>query len=383
VKILYINKVSPRLGGGAELRLLEVGSRLAANGHSVYVLCGMTEPGLPDHERIKGIDVYYMKLLPAPFFRFHRLSFYLSRYLFYPAVLGAGRLVTSLSPDIIIDYASPAPSLIYPVAQRLGVPCYVEVMDYRGNQWFRLAGPITALLGWSSQFFLRKFQYDKIIAISDFTSQQLKQAGLPPNKITVVPCGIDVENHSTEVPTERDRNSLIMVGRLVPIKGHVYLFDALSLVRERLPEVQLRIVGDGPIRSDLQRYVQERGLGGNVVFTGRVTEEEKIQLLHSSSVFVSSSLLEGFGLVLLEAMACGLPVVAFDLPTYREFMDSRSGFLVPERDAQALAEHIIHLLEDDRTRARMSAHNLVHVQRYGWDRVAEAEEKVLSEQLAL
>jgi len=133
------------------------------------------------------------------------------------------------------------------------------------------------------------------------------------------------------------------------------------------------------MRAELERYVQQVGLSSNVSFVGRVTEKEKIRLLHTASVFVSPSIQEGFGIVLLEAMACGLPIVAFDLPVYHEFMNFNSGTLIPLRDSYAMAEQIVRFLMDDEIRARMSAHNLAHVQQFDWDKVAEEKEQLLNE----
>jgi len=121
MNILYVNKVSPRLGGGAELRLLEIGSRLAARGHCIHVICGKTETDLPDQENIEGINVHYIKILPDIFFSLKKLSFYLSRYLFYPSVILFGDIISMNSIDVIIDNISPSPSLIYLLARRKGV----------------------------------------------------------------------------------------------------------------------------------------------------------------------------------------------------------------------------------------------------------------------
>ena len=377
MKILYINKVSPHLGGGAELRLLEIGRRLVDRGHQVHVICSKTEPGLPDYETIQGIKIHYLSLLPDSFFRLKRLAFYLSRYFFYPATLGLGKRIAQIAPDVIIDYIAPSPSLVYPLARQFRIPCCAEVMEYRGNQWFKLSDPLTALLGLFSQIFLLRFRYDKFIVISNFTRCELMQAGVVPENIAVVPCGVSVENFKNSHPLERDSNSLIVIGRLVPQKGHVYLFDALTYVRELVPEVKLHVVGDGPIRSQLEQYVRQKKLHNNVVFTGRITDDEKRALLWSSSLFVSPSLQEGFGIVLLEAMACGLPIVAFDLPVYQEFVDSNCGFLVPKGDIQAMAKQIVYFLQDVEKREKVSAYNLVHVRQFKWDEVTSMAEQIL------
>jgi glycosyltransferase involved in cell wall biosynthesis len=377
MKILYVNKASPYLGGGAELRLLEIGWRLVAKGHSVHVICAKTEPGLPDYQQVNGINVHYLDLLPDSIFRFKRISFYLSRYSFYPATICLGEAIARISPEIIVDYVSPSPSLVYLWARRFYIPCSAEVMEYRGWQWFRLQSPITALLGLISEWFLRKFPYENIITISNFTKQELERAGFASGNIVVVPCGVDTEKFRNKTSVARRSNSLIFVGRLVPLKGHRYLLDALTHVREQVANVKLFIVGDGPIRPELELHVRDKGLEDNVVFTGRVTEEEKASLLWASSVFVTPSLQEGFGIVLLEAMACGLPIIAFDLPVYRELMDSHCGFLIRLKDSHAMAMQIARLLQDHETREKISLHNLKHAQQFRWDTMAELEEQVL------
>src|SRR5262245_33257882 len=128
MNILYIIRDSYHFGGGAELRLLEISRRLVARGHTIYIICGKTEPGLPDYEWVDGIHIYYLKLLPEAAFRFKRFSFYLSRYLFYLASITLGSLIAFISPDVIVDYISPSPSLVYLLARRFGLPCCAEAM---------------------------------------------------------------------------------------------------------------------------------------------------------------------------------------------------------------------------------------------------------------
>lgn len=376
--VLFVNKVSPRLGGGAELRLLEISRRLVEEGHKVSVISSKTEIFLPDYEQIDGIDVFYLDLLPDFLFRYKRTAFYLSRYLFYPATAFVGGLVKRIQPDVIVDYASPAPSLIWWWARRLKTPLVAEVMEYRRvRDWFRVQSPVTATFGWLAQLLFKLFAYQEFIAISDFTKQELAKAGIPSEKIAVVPCGITTDQFSLAAPIQRRRNTIIVVNRLVPLKGHKYLIDALQIVRQNIPDVQLIIVGDGPARSELEMYVKRKGLFNHVQFTGRVTDGEKAALLWQSTIFVSPSVQEGFGIVLLEAMACGLPIIAFNLPVYHEIFEPECGFLVPFCDVEAMGARITKLLRDKSLWKKTSLHNLRHVQEFGWEQMANLEEQVL------
>lgn len=366
--------------GGAETHLLEISKRLVARGHNVHVICGKTRLGLPDHEVIHGIHFHYLPLLASFLFRFKWLSFYLSRYLFYPATILLGRRIRQLAPDVIIDYVTPAPSFVYFLARQLGIPCGAEIMEYRGyREWDEVTDRVTTLLGYAAQNILfRRLRYQLIITISQATRRQLVRGGLPREAIKVAACGVNPADFNKHRPAAARRdNRLIIVGRLMPQKGHIYLFDALDLVRQQVPDIQLYVVGEGPEQPKLMAYARQQELGDHIIFTGQLAEREKIRLLWQSTLFVMPSLQEGFGIVLLEAMACGLPIVAFDLPAYREFMNEQCGLRVPRLNTRAMADGIVQLLEDDSTRAAMSDHNLVHVRQFDWNRAALLRERLL------
>jgi len=143
---------------------------------------------------------------------------------------------------------------------------------------------------------------------------------------------------------------LTTVGRLVPVKGHIFLLEALSAVLAALQEQgdhQLRclIVGDGELRESLQCKAKGLGLADYVVFLGH--QEDVTPYLMVSDVFVLPSLNEGFGLVIAEAMASGLPVVATRVGGVPEIViDGETGVLIPAKDAKALAEGILTILQD-------------------------------------
>ena len=128
---------------------------------------------------------------------------------------------------------------------------------------------------------------------------------------------------------------LVTVGRLVRRKNLGSLLTALH--RLGLPDVRLLVIGEGPERANLEAQARELGIAERVQFRGFVAEETKYQLLAAADLFVLPSLHEAFGLVYLEAMHCGLPVVATVPGGHEDFLsDGRTGFLVPRDDAGAL-----------------------------------------------
>ena len=142
-----------------------------------------------------------------------------------------------------------------------------------------------------------------------------------------------------------------MVGRLIPIKGHDILLEALVEVRTVIPEVTLEVAGDGPLEGELAATVARLDLSDHVTFLGRVAQPAPV--FERAELVVVPSLGEGFGMVALEAMERGRPVIASDVGGLPEIVaDGETGLVVPSGDADALAEAMVALAGDlDRARA--------------------------------
>ena len=148
---------------------------------------------------------------------------------------------------------------------------------------------------------------------------------------------------------------LVCVSRLHPVKGHLYLIDAMNMVREIYPELLLLIVGDGELRKELSNKVRAYGLEKYIRFLGY--RSDVYDILFASDIFVLPSVYEGFGLAIAEAMAFDLPVVATDLPSIREVVvHEKTGLLVPPRNPAALAGAILRLMESP-SLAKSYGHN--------------------------
>lgn len=175
---------------------------------------------------------------------------------------------------------------------------------------------------------------------------------------------------------------VVSAGRLDPAKGFDHLIKAFGMVVERHPDWTLRIYGGGPQEARLRRMILDGHLYNHVYlmgFTDRLSE-----MLAKGSIFGMSSRSEGFGMVLLEAMNCGLPPVSFDCPVGpREIITSgRDGMLVPLGDTAALAEGICRLIEDEDLRREYGEAARKTAARYDPDVIAEAWERLFAELLA-
>jgi len=211
---------------------------------------------------------------------------------------------------------------------------------------------------------------DRIIANSRFTAGEVVRLGADPGRVRVVHPVVDARRFEAEraAATMRARYGLagrivlLTVARLVPRKGHDVVLEALRLVRHACPAAHYLVVGDGPARADLERAAERLGLSDAVTFAGFVQDDELPACYAAADVFVMVSRerpakgdVEGFGIVYLEASAAGRAVVAGRSGGVMDAVeDGVTGLLVDPEDPRAVAEAIVHLLDDPDLRHRMA-----------------------------
>lgn len=191
----------------------------------------------------------------------------------------------------------------------------------------------------------------KVIAVSGFIRDRLIEAGCPSEKIVVHYIGVDTHAFRPGPASSRDRQ-VVFVGRLVHKKGVRDLLAAMAQVLEAMPDASLKVIGDGPLRADLEAFA--RGLGGQVSFLGRVAHEDVVRHLAQARVFCVPSVVaqdgdtEGFGIVFAEAQAMGVPVVSYATGGIPEAVDAgRSGFLAEPGDVRGLATALARILGEE------------------------------------
>lgn len=210
---------------------------------------------------------------------------------------------------------------------------------------------------------LLELAYEKnvhFIAVSEAIRQRAIEYGIPAEKVTVKYIGVDSERF---VPaglsiTQRKRR-ILYVGRLVEKKGASYLLQAFARITDQVPDAELVIVGDGPLRAQFE--VQADKLKLNVRFLGALSSAEVQQQLHETRVFCLPSVTaesgdaEGLPIVIMEAQACGVPVVTSARGGATEgIKDGITGFSFPECDVDTLADNLLKLLQDDELAISMS-----------------------------
>jgi glycosyltransferase involved in cell wall biosynthesis len=224
---------------------------------------------------------------------------------------------------------------------------------------------------------------DAVIGQSSDTIRHVNDLYGVQRDVGMIPLGIErpasIANSSRETfGIPENAFVLVTIGRLVARKATTQLVDALAL--SELPNAHLLIVGEGPDREAIERRASERGVAERVHLLGQVSEADKHAALGCADAFVSTSQHEGFGLVFLEAMAFGLPVLCYDRGGQTDFLKSNeTGFVAPLNDEAAFVQALKALHDDRVARVRFGQHNLELVENYFIDSCARRYEEVFGQ----
>ena len=221
-----------------------------------------------------------------------------------------------------------------------------------------------------------------VVAISEYNRQLILDEcpGTDPEKVVVVHCGVDVSVFRPRTaPRAGGPFNVVCIGTLHEVKGQRHLIEACALAIGRGVDLRCVLVGDGEDRAALEARVAELGIGHAVSLAGALPRDEVLRIVADADVVVAPSVptaqgkREGIPVVLMEAMACGLPVVASDLSGIPELVtDGADGVLVPPGDATALADALVLLAADAGLRERLGSEGRrTVVERFNVDRSAE------------
>jgi glycosyltransferase involved in cell wall biosynthesis len=270
--------------------------------------------------------------------------------------------------------------------RRGGVPFVVALKGIIADELRNERGWVRTLLGvqagWERSNVHRA---DRVVVPSHYSADVAASLyGLAAERIAVVPEPIDLDEWRRRfAAAERltsSRPTVLSVARMYPRKRLDDLLRAAALLRHRIPDVQVRIVGDGPERDRLGRLHVELGLGETVVLLGEVSRAQLSVEYVSADCFCLPTIQEGFGLVFAEAMAAGLPVVACRAAAVPEIVeDGRTGVLVTAKRPDELATAMERVLTNERLRKEFADHARQRVEAYGLDRVARAFMEVVGE----
>ena len=372
MKIVMITEYFPQskdceIRGGVEARCFYVASELAKK-HEVTVISAL-EPDTPRQQTFDGIRIIrcgrpkeYRQTGSVK----ERLGFMKEAY----------KVASRLDADLVegTNFISYLPA--YYIAKKKHIPSIAWYNDVWVGKWIRNIG-IQGVMGEILERFILSRNWSYLIANSRFTLKNLLNYGLEKDRLKLIYLGVDTRKcRSISVPKEK-RPTICCVSRLVEYKEVDILIRALSHIRKEIRNIQCSIIGTGPELGKLEGLVKELNLKNNVNFLGFIrSHEDVLKIIKKSHIFCLASIVEGFGIVVLEAMACSTPYVCSNIPALKEVTNNGVGGLMFEREnPRDLSKKILCLLKDNNFYNECIKEGLKLVQRYDWQNIAEKLER--------
>ena len=376
MRILFCNYEYPPLGGGGGVVNGALAAELAKR-HDVTVLTSCAA-GLPTLDEVDGVRVVRV---PVWFRRQRAVANFPSMLAYLATGTLAGRRLVRHEPFDVINthFALPTGPVGHVVSRAAGIP---NVLSVHGGDLYDPSKRSSAHGHAVLRAAVRRLALgaDAVVAQSSDTRDNLRRFFAPELDPHVIPLGIAPPPPVVQANREAhgfvdDDLLLIGIGRLIDRKRFDRLIAVLAELKD--PRARLVLVGDGPREQWLQDTARRFGVANRVHFTGAVDERTKFELLAISDVYVSTSEHEGFGLVFLEAMASGLPIVCYARGGQRDFLrDGRSGYLVPFDDEAMFTERCRRLLADPKLRREMGQANRARAREFYIDRCARRYEEL-------
>ncbi len=226
--------------------------------------------------------------------------------------------------------------------------------------------------------FLRQFvvmRVDKVIAVSTSLANKLRELNLPEERIAPIGNGVNLAVFGERCMETAPGYRLVWVGRMSPVKGLIYLLKALPDILKVFPETTLMLIGDGPLRRELEDMAEDLNVKSALHFVGFADHESVAEYLAEADLFILPSLSEGLPLAVLEAMSTGLPVVATAVGGVSELVVTESpeatGLLVPAADSVALGEAVVYIFGHPDEARQMGYNGRVRIEKkFTWSSVA-------------
>jgi len=359
--------------GGAQVHVEKISSRLRNMGNDVMIIAEKKPLKLRWKEIVNGIMVYR-----APIRAF--------RYILSPTYLFLSIFeCLKFNPDMIHAHFAFPPGLVALILGKIfRKPSIVTVhgVDILRDSETKYGMRLNPLLDLAIKFVLKRVTY--VIACSKFVRKEVERCGVRKEKVKVINNGIDeidrklllakskCQQFRKELDLPNDYKILFTVGRLIPKRGIHYLVRSMKRVAERRSDVLLIVAGDGPQFKELVKMTEKMKLEKTVRFVGEVDNLQLEKMYIASDIVVLPSLIEAFGITVLESMAYMKPLVAFDSGGPSEVIsENEIGFVVENRSIDELAEKILELTKSPTLLKEFSSNCQKNIRKYDWDKIAD------------
>jgi glycosyltransferase involved in cell wall biosynthesis len=369
---LVYDAIYPYIKGGGEKRFYEIGKRLAKKGHQVHLYGMKLWEGA---NVIKQNEMYLHGICKAK-----KLYTKEGRRSILQAIYFGFNSMKLIKEDFdVIDccgfpyFSLFSCKLVSLIKRKKLFSTWHEV--WGKNYWYEYIG-WKGYLGYIIEK-LAVLMPDKIISVSKHTTHKLKKELNSKKPVYTVPNGIEFDL-ITKIKLAKEKSDVIFVGRLMSYKNVDILIKSIKLIKEKNPEIKSLIIGDGPEKKTLETLTQKLNLEKNIKFLGFLENHDDVYaLMKSSKVFVLPSTREGFGIVVIEANACGIPVITIDHKdnAARDLIEEGKNGFVCQLDENEIAKKIIRILINNSSRG-MEGTCVELAERYDWDKIVDKIEEV-------
>lgn len=361
--------------------IFQVSRRLHLRGHELYVITNKTF-GAPEYEEVDGIKIFRVPAYLIPSIRYPITSISaLLKILKYIINRFNIEIIHFWNVEHLISLAS-----ISNITKN--IPKVISIEGLPGINWF-YGISIVDFCGFLYTMSVGKFvlsSVSSVIVYGKSIIKYLSALGINENKIRIIAYGVDTKKFHpiANIDTVRIKYGfksheliILYVGRLEPVKGIDYLLKAIFRVFNKFDNVKLLIVGDGSLRYKVQKASQKSG--GKIIFMGY--RKDIPEIINIADVVVLPSLSEGLPLTVLEAQACGKPVIATRVGCVPDaVINNKTGILVEPKSIDSLSSALLRILEDDLLRKKLSINALKYVLRkYNWDNIILKYENLYKE----
>ncbi len=367
LKILVFNwqDLTNPLAGGAEVHLHEVFERIAALGHEVTLFCHHFE-GAPREEVRNGIRI--VRQGGRSLFNFHVPLAYFKRF-------------RKERYDVVVDDVNKIP-FYTPLFVREPVQGVTHHL-FGKSIFLETIFPFAAYVYLSERLIKPVYRRVHFIIGSPSTHKEYLEWGFPKDQVTVVNYCVNKEIYYPDASNSYDLRRIGYFGRLKKYKSVDHLLQAMDRIRDDYPQLHLDIIGDGDDKVRLEEVTRDLGLGDRVTFHGFIDESEKAPMLQRMNFVVNTSSKEGWGLTVVEANACGAPVVAANVPGLRDsVVDGETGLLYDFGNIDDLVAKMRVFLDSVEQRNRFRERALAWAAKFDWDVATEETLSIIQRTIA-
>lgn len=380
MKILLVTEFFPsgkdlKFSGGVEARTFFLAKYLAKR-HKVLVICSR-EKNTKYYEKFAGINIYRV----GPFVKYDAGANFFSIKTKIGFIFSAIKAGAELKPDIVDGGNFIANFIAKQIAKKNKIPVVFWYPDVFIRNWIRTSGLFAGLAGSILEKINLLRSADYFIAISNSTKNKLLKLNVPSQKISVIPCGVELAEFKFSIPKSKT-TTLICISRLVSYKRINDLIWAFALIHKKNKKLKLKIIGRGPEKKKLQNICKMLKISRNVSFKSNLSRKELIKNIKSSYLFCLPSKVEGFGVSVIEAAAAGVPYVISNIDVFKEITkNGQGGLFFKVGNINNFASKIKNLISDKNLYRKKVVESSQLVKNYKWTDIAQKTESIYLSQI--